>query len=234
MTGADSWDGFGGGTTPGTTEVRVDQSSIRIDFKGDDKNSTVTLNVSSSNVTFGGKSTATFSTVLDENGVGSITITPDAGTIQVGDSINIGGSFSQVLDFERAQADSVKPTADPYFSKVGGTVDVTATVLDQFGQPLTSGYVEASRTGVNNDTTPQRKAVGSDGTVTFTFTDTKAVAGQQDTVNFAYFPDQYDTAGESTRRRPSTTRPTARAATTRPASTKVTDRPRGTTRRASG
>ena len=35
VTGADSWDGFGDGTTAGTTAVRVDQSSIRIDFKSD-------------------------------------------------------------------------------------------------------------------------------------------------------------------------------------------------------
>lgn len=194
VTGADTWDGFGGGTIPGTTQVRVDQSSIRIDFKGDDKNSTVTLNLTGNGITFGGKSTATVSTVLDENGVGSITITPDAGTVQVGDTINIGGSMTQTLDFERAHADTVKPTADPYFSKVGGSVDVTATVLDQFGQPLTSGYVEASRSGVNNDTTPQRKAVGSDGSVTFTFTDAKATNGDTDTVTFEYFPDQYATA----------------------------------------
>ena len=58
VTGADSWDGFGGGTDGGTTEVRVDQSSIRIDFKADanDKNSTVTLDLTGTGITFGGKS----------------------------------------------------------------------------------------------------------------------------------------------------------------------------------
>lgn len=198
VTGADTWDGFDGGTTPGTTDVGVGQSSIRVDFKSldvaNDKNSTVTLNVSSANVTFGGKDTTTVSTMLDGNGVGSITITPDAGTIQNGDSIDIAGTFAQTIDFVRAETQVVKATANPYFSKFGGSVDVTANVVDQFGNPVTTGFVEAKRSGVNNDATAQRKAVGNDGKVTFTFTDTKATAPSSDTVNFAYFVDQFDNA----------------------------------------
>ncbi|GAA2155564.1 hypothetical protein GCM10009844_42820 [Nocardioides koreensis] len=202
VTGADSWDGFGNGTDGGTTAVRVDQSSIRIDFKStdvaNDKNSTVILTVSSGNVTFGGEGSTKVSTKLDANGVGSVVITPDAGSIQAGDSITVSGNtFDQTLNFQRAAATAVEPSSDVYFSKLDGSVDVTATVLDQFGLPVTTGFLSAARNGANNDTaaTTQKKPVGSDGSATFTFTDKDATAGDTDTVEFRYFADQYDNTG---------------------------------------
>ena len=201
VTGADSWKGFGGGTDAGTTAVRVDQSSIRIDFDGDasDAKTTVNLTVTGTGVTFGGKPSTTVTTVLDSDGKGSVTITPDAGTVQENDSISVSGNgFDQTFDFERAEVTSIQPSADVFFSALKGSVDVTATVLDQFGLPVSSGFVEAERTGVNADTTPQRKAVGADGKVTFTFTDSKATNGQTETVDLAYFPDQFAAAPTQT------------------------------------
>ncbi|HEU5036745.1 MAG TPA: hypothetical protein VFT70_07065 [Nocardioides sp.] len=200
VTGADSWDGFGGGAFGGAnTEVRVDQGTIRIDIKGGagNANSTVSLNLNGAGgttpVTFGGKTTATVSTVLDADGNGSLTITPDAGTVQEGDTIALAGSFAETLEFARAHVADIASPAGTYFSKVGGTVDVTVQVLDQFGLPITSGFVEASRDGVNAaaDATPQRKAVGADGTATFSFTDTKATNGQTENVDVDYFADQF-------------------------------------------
>ena len=69
-------------------------------------------------------------------------------------------------------------------------------VKDQFGNPVTSGEVEASRTGHNVDATPQRKPVGPDGTVDFTFTDANTANGGTDTVTFEYFLDQFDNTAE--------------------------------------
>jgi hypothetical protein len=196
VTGADSWNGFGGGTFGGAaTDVRVDQSTVRIDIDADasDANSTVRLNLTGTGVTFGGKATSSVTTVLDADGKGSLTITPDAGTIQAGDTIAISGAFSETLEFERAAVTDAVPASNPVFSTVGGSVDVTFTIVDQFGLPVTTGFVEAKRDGVNAaaDATPQRKAVGADGKVTFTFTDTKATNGQTENVDLAYFIDQF-------------------------------------------
>ncbi|CAI9409582.1 beta strand repeat-containing protein [Nocardioides sp. T2.26MG-1] len=196
VTGADSWDGFGGGNfgAPNTL-VRVDQGTVKIDIKGGaaNANSTVSLTATGGGLTFGGKGSTTVATVLDASGNGSLTITPDAGTIQDGDTIAIGGSFPETLEFDRATVSDVVPTADLYFSKVGGSTDVTVKVVDQFGLPVTSGFVTAARTGVNAaaDATPQKKAVGADGSTTFTFTDTKATDGTTEDVNVNYYADQF-------------------------------------------
>lgn len=202
VTAADDWSDFGAGALAGVTAVRVDQSSIRIDFKSNDdpmvdKNSTAIMTVTGHGLTFGGKPSTTVSTVLDDNGVGSVTITPDAGTVQDGDYITTTGSFVQEFDFARAQVTSVKPSAALTFSKLDGSADVTGTVLDQFGLPVTQGFLSAARTGVNNDTpaTTQKKALGSNGSATFTFTDKDATDGSTDDVDFLYFEDQYDNSG---------------------------------------
>ena len=196
VTGADSWSGFGGGNFGApNTSVRVDQGTIKIDVKGGagNANSTVSLNLAGTGITFGGNATTTVATVLDASGNGSLTITPDAGTVQVSDSIAITGAFSETLDFVRAAVSDIVPTAGTYFSKVGGSTDVTVKVVDQFGLPVTSGFVTAARDGVNAaaDATPQKKAVGADGTATFTFTDTKAVNGNTENVDVNYFVDQF-------------------------------------------
>ncbi|WP_296605949.1 hypothetical protein, partial [Nocardioides sp.] len=200
VTGADSWNGFGGGAFGGAnTLVRVDQGTIKIDVKGGagNANSTVSLNVAGTGITFGGKASTTAATVLDASGNGSLTITPDAGTVQVNDTIALSGSFAETLQFVRGTATAVVPTAGTYFSKVGGSTDATFKVVDQFGLPVTSGFVTAARDGANAaaDATPQKKAVGADGTVTFTFTDTKATNGTTENVDVKYYADQFTPAG---------------------------------------
>ncbi|MGY2702124.1 hypothetical protein [Nocardioides sp. HB32] len=211
VTGADDWDGFGdggAGTDGGTTQVRVDQGSIRIDIKGSTPGGTVTLNVDgdknntggATDVTFGGKKSTTVSTVLDSHGDGSLTITADQFSVQSGDWINITGSFNQWIDFERAQPTDVVAGQDPYFGKLKGSVDVDVTVIDQFGDPYTSGFVGVQRTGAPNgpDASPTLKPVDADGTTTFTLTDTKATDGQSDTVALMYFADQFSNSPDAT------------------------------------
>jgi hypothetical protein len=200
VTGADSWSRFGD-HDGGTTAVRVDQGSIRIDIRSTDvpadRNGTVTLTVQGNGVTFGGKDKTTASTVLDANGMGSLTITPDAGTIQEGDSFAVSGAFAQTFVFQRSAVTAIAPDADRYVSAIDGSVTVSATVVDQFGLPVSSGEVSARRiSGPNAETTAQRKAVDSNGQVSFTFTDVNAVPGQEDTVEFLYFVDQFDKDGE--------------------------------------
>lgn len=204
VTAADSWNGFGnpvdsdGDNT--LTLVRVDQGSIKIDIKGGLGNAgaTVTLNLNGNagpnQITFGGKATSTVSTVLDAQGNGSLTITPDAGTVQENEEISITGSFTEDLVFQRAAADAVVSGSDLYFSALKATTTVTAKIVDQFGNPVTTGFVSAFRDAVapNAETPPgQIKPVGADGTVSFDFTDTNAAVGDTDTVTFAWVPDQF-------------------------------------------
>lgn len=202
VTAADSWNGFGDGTDGGTTLVRVDQNTIRFDFDAADSQAgaNVRLAVDGTGVTFAGQDKAVYSTTLDASGNGSITVTVDAATIQDTDtfSVDING-FTQTIDFDRAHAASIDGESATYFCQDNAACTVTAVVLDQFGNPVTTGEVEAKRTGTQNvDTTPQRKAVNSDGTVDFTFTDANPVNGGTDTVQFQYFLDQFDNTAELT------------------------------------
>ena len=146
-------------------------------------------------MTFGGQDKATYTTTLDASGNGSITVTVDAATIQEGDdfAVDING-FAQTIEFDRAEAASIDGESAKYFCQDDADCTVTAVVTDQFGNPVTTGEVEASRTGQNNDATPQRKPVGADGTVDFTFTDANPVDGGTDTVLFEYFIDQFANA----------------------------------------
>ena len=231
---ADSWNGFGGGSFGGTTDVRVDQTSVRIDIKSvdpwHDAGGTVVLNVEGHGMTFGGKSTTTVSTVLDGNGVGSLVITPDAGTIQEGDSFSVSGAFSETFRFERAAVSAIKPGAATYVSKVDGSVTVTATVVDQFGNGWSTGEVSAERTGGPNPSGFQRKPIGPGGQVSFTFTDMNAVPYQTDTVKFLYYTDQYDPSGDHAATTTILTPRTGSAATSARASTASRRRAPATTR----
>lgn len=196
VTGADDWSEPGDGADGGATFVRVDQSTVQfvIDAPDSEAGSNVQLSVDGTGVTFGGKDKSTVSTTLDSHGNGALTVAVDAASIQDGDSFDVDlNGFTQTIVFQRAHISDIASPAGVYFSKVGGSVDVTVKVLDQFGLPITSGFVEASRDGVNAaaDATPQRKAVGSDGTATFTFTDTKATNGDTENVDVDYFADQF-------------------------------------------
>lgn len=200
VTAADTWNGPGDGTNGGTTFVRVDQNTIRFDFDAanTEAGANVRLTVDGNGVTFGGQDKASYNTTLDANGNGSITVTVDAATIQDVDSflVDING-FGQTIDFDRAAPASIDGESATYFCQDDAACTVTAVVLDQFGNPVTTGEVEASRTGTQNvDTTPQRKPVGPDGTVDFTFTDANPVDGGTDTVKFEYFVDQFDNTAD--------------------------------------
>jgi hypothetical protein len=215
VTGADSWTGFGDADADATdpdnpVAVRVDQNSIRIDIASDDpadRNASVVLTVNGTDttplnaadgngLTFGGKATATLTTTLDGNGRGSVTITPDAGTIQNLDSFTLSGSGLGTLNFQfqRANVSAVQAPAEVYVSALKGSVDITATVTDQFGLPIAGAQVDAQRTaGANTDLAPQaRKTTDAKGQATFTFTDTNATAGQNSTVTFRAYADQFD------------------------------------------
>jgi hypothetical protein len=202
VTAADSWNGPGDGTDNGTTFVRVDQNTIRFDINAanSEAGSNVQLTVDGNGVTFAGQDQATYSTTLDGAGNGSITVTVDAATIQEGDDFDVDiNGFGQTLTFQRAAEASIDGASATYFCQDDATCTVTAVVLDQFGNPVTTGEVEARRTGPQNvDTTPQRKPVGPDGTVDFTFADANPIDGGTDTVQFDYFLDQFDNTSEDT------------------------------------
>ncbi|MEP9363912.1 Ig-like domain-containing protein [Nocardioides sp. CN2-186] len=190
VTGKDAWDGFGGGpnyTLGDTVPVRVDQQSVTVNFKTTAANAgkTVIVNVSGNggDVTFGGKDTKSFTTVLDSNGAGSITITPDAGTISTNDwmditSPSVAGGDIAWIQWQNPSLDDVVTNADTYVSAYGGSVSVTAKAVDQFGDPISGVYLAVRRTGgANEDAAPgAKKATGADGTATFTLTDSKATA----------------------------------------------------------
>lgn len=206
QSGADSWDGPGGGDFGApATQVRRDQGSVTIDIQSSDpdaeKGSTVVLTASraTGTATFDGKTSKTYTAVLDPQGHASITITPDAGSITDGTSIALSGAFTETLEFVAPKIDAANGTIRvpaTYVSAYGGSVDVTATVLDQFGQPAVGALVDAQRTGgANADATPTaKKAVDENGQVTFTFTDTKATAASHatDTVTLRVYPSRFD------------------------------------------
>ncbi|WKN49545.1 hypothetical protein [Nocardioides sp. Arc9.136] len=210
VTGADSWTGFGDvdddATDPDNpVAVRVDQSSIRIDIASDDvadRGATVVFNIDGTDVgpgnglTFGGRPTATVATTLDAQGRGSVTITPDAGTIQDGDTFTVGGSGLGTLNFQfqRAELSAVQAPANVYISGIDGSVNVSVTTTDQFGLPIAGAQVDAARTlGANSPEAFQpRKTTDANGQATFTFTDVNAVPGQTSEVTFRAFADQFD------------------------------------------
>jgi len=206
VTAADGWDGFDGGAFGDTIPVRVDQSSIKVDIDDeaspapDNKGKTVVLTATGTGgIKFGGKTTTNFTTVLGADGIGSITITPDSGTIVEGSTITVTGSgINTTLRFERSQVWTVTPDAKTYVSKIGGSVDVTLTAKDQFGLPATGAYVGARRAnGVNAEASQTKKAVDANGKATFTFTDTKATATSttKDDVLVSAFRDQFASTG---------------------------------------
>lgn len=194
VTGKDAWDGFGGGpdySLGDTVPVRIDQQSVTINFKttSADAGKTVLVNVNGNggDVTFGGEDDKTYTTVLNGSGAGSITITPDAGTISTNDWMEItspsvaGGDIAWV-QWQNPSLDDVVSSADTYVSAFGGSVDVTAKAVDQFGDPISGVYLAVQRTGgANEDAAPgAKKATGADGTATFTLTDTKATVASHD------------------------------------------------------
>ena len=209
VTSADDWNGFGNNGnagTPNDTNLAPTQSTVTFNFRSadgvdldatpDDANTTVTLDFTGTGVTFGGQTRVTKTVTLNAQGVGSIVLDVDPASIQNGDFIDVAGSFTQRLTYAPATAAAIQPAAARYVTALKGTTTVVARVVDTYGNPVTSGEVSADIiSGPNanaNNGRDQRKPVGADGTVSFTFTDASAVAGQTDTVEFRYFTSQFE------------------------------------------
>ncbi len=188
---ADTWRGFGSGANGGNTQVRVDQNMITFNLRNLAPNSNVTLKVAGTGVTFGGNASATYTTNVDANGVASIPVSPEA--ISDGDSFSVDlNGFTQTITFNRAVATTIAGATQTTFCKVKTDCVFTAVVTDQYGLPIGGGEVSARRTGPsNNDTAAQRKPVGADGTVSFTFTDAAGVNGGTDSVALNYYADSF-------------------------------------------
>lgn len=213
VTGADSYDIKDPARNLSAISVAPTEDEIVFNFKSldkvagapnpDDAGTTVTLTFDGAGVTFGGEDKITKTVVLNSRGEGSITLNVDPGTIQNTDSIAVTGTFSSTLTFAPGAPDDIVPAAAAYIAAPKSSTTVTVTVLDDYGNPVTSGEVgaeirdlspNANATSTGND---QRKAVGPDGTVSFTFTDTKAVAGQADVIDFEYFTSNFDNSAEA-------------------------------------
>jgi hypothetical protein len=206
VTGADSWDGFGGDTFGNGVLVRVDQPSITVNIKGGaaDAGGTVPVTVSSANgITFGGKTSQQFLVTLNGDSVGSFTITPDAGTIADGRTISVKGFDADTTiayAIARVNNANTKTDAGTYISSYTGTVSPKVTVRDQFGNPVSGVWVSVQRTGgANADASPSaRKQTGADGTVSFDLTSTKATAtnNTKDDLVVRVYPNEFSAAGD--------------------------------------
>lgn len=192
VTGADSSDGA---PAQDPTYVRVDQSSVRLDIASADaadKNANVTFTVTGNGLTFGGEATTTVTTTLDANGVGSVTITPDAGTVQEGDGFAVDGSGIVDLDFvfqrSAVSADSVDAPSLVY-TQVDTPTSVTVTVTDQFGIPVQGAQVSAASAGTGVNDTEPRQTTNASGQTTFTFPAGDTQVGDQDTITYTVYQD---------------------------------------------
>ncbi|MDN4160218.1 beta strand repeat-containing protein [Nocardioides abyssi] len=216
QTEADSFDGFGdNGQVDNPIAVRVDQSTVRIAINspanagatvvlavnGADQTPNANPNNDGNGLTFGGETETTVSTTLDENGRGSVTIAPDAGSIQVSDDFTVAGAgLNLTFEYQRAELSRVVAPADVYVSAIDGSVDITVTATDQFGDPVAGAQVDARRTSQPNlDAAAQpRKTTDANGQATFTFTDVNANPGQTTEVTFRAFADQFDAIANAT------------------------------------
>ncbi|WP_232679758.1 hypothetical protein [Nocardioides sp. R-C-SC26] len=215
VTGADSWFGLGNpGGVFNPVSVRVDQTSITLNFETNDPNETVHIIATGDPVNgprFGGAASKTYETVLDAAGKGSIVITPDAATINEDSVITLtgrsltgpGAAGAKTVNFDRAQVNSATLDATTYISKVGGAVQVTATALDQFRNPAPAGsQVGLQRlTGLNSGPAVIRQTVDAAGKTTFTLTDTQATATVRTPstgLQVTTWTDQFDNTANST------------------------------------
>lgn len=174
-------------TSPTGVTLRTDQKSFVLNFKSpSNADRTVSLSLTGTGLTFGGRPTTTVSTTLNADGVGSVTITPDATSIGNGDSIAISGGLlsnttgpvnnGQIkVSYADAVYDGVKLNQPTYYTAFGGTTDITATVVDQFGLPFTDAFVGAAVTGPNAQTVAP-VALNSAGQATVAIKDEKATA----------------------------------------------------------
>lgn len=206
VTAADEYDK--GDAFGGTYEVRVDQGSITFNFSSldkvapagpDDANKAVVLTLTGTGVTFGGQASRTYTVVLDANGQGSLTVSPEG--ITDGDSFTFASASSGIgtttVQFTRAAADSVDANQDVYVTKVGDPTTVTVSVLDQFGDPIGGpAQVSIVRGARNGGTETARQTVGSDGKATFTLPDAGTTVGSE-TFSINLYADQFDGSADN-------------------------------------
>jgi hypothetical protein len=200
VTGADTSEDDGSAENP--TAVRVDQPSVRFDISSDDPNDangTVTFTITGTGVTFGGQPTTTLTTTLDGNGVGSIVVTPDAGTIQDTDSFEVDGSgiVDLVINYDRSVVNAASVDAPPtVFTQVDTPTTVTVLVTDQFGLPVPGAQVSAAINGNGVGADPAsdrpRQTADASGQVTFTFPAGDTQVGDVDTITYSVFDDAAD------------------------------------------
>ncbi len=150
-----------------------------------------------------------------------MTITPDAGSIQEGDSFTVAGDgfYARRSTSSGRVSPRSRPRPTSTVSGIKGSVDITVTVADQFGLPVAGAQVDrpAHRWSERRRTPSARKTTDANGKATFTFTDANAAAGQSSTVTFQCLRRPVRQHGR--RRRPTraddpATPPTARAPTT--------------------
>ena len=204
VTGADdfeSGDAFGGNYA-----VRVDQGAVTFKFMSkdtstpadgpDDAGRVVLLTLTGAgNVKFDGETTKTYSVVLDDQGMGSLTVNPTgvvAGSSFTFYSDSFGAAPATTVTFERAAADSVDTDKDVYVSKIGSSTAVTVKVLDQFGDPIGApAQVSITRDARNGGTTTARVTVDANGEATFNLPDAGTTAGDED-LDVNLYDDQFD------------------------------------------
>lgn len=214
VTGADNRDGYDKTST--SANVRQDQNAVTVEIKDvSQANKIITLTATSAAapnaVTFGGKTFQTQTTTLNAQGVGSVTFTADAASIQTGDSFTIDGpalfnaaapagfpaeGFTVNYNGASLATSSVDADQTVYISGFGGTVTPVVTVKDQFGNPVTNAFVSYEITSGPNDTNTEsaRVKTNDQGQVTFSITDTKATATNQADggLTFRVYANEFD------------------------------------------
>lgn len=206
VTGADNWNGFGGGTFGAPKSIRVDQNAIKVDISDANDATNPKLNAGASalvtftganGVTFGGKASKTELVTLDSTASGSVTVNVDPGTVNENGTVTItsdafGGPI--VLNYDRGGLAATGATDSPgYVTKIGSPTTVVVTVKDAFGAPVTSGaQVSLTRSGrTANAGTTSRVTVNASGQATFTLPDAGTTAGTEN-IAVNLFDDQFD------------------------------------------
>lgn len=213
-TGADTWSSsstFGGAGT----QIRVDQSTVTFNFVSkdgadadsipDDANKVVLLTLNSGTLKFDGKTAPqTYAVVLDADGKGSLTVSPNG--IVDGSAFTFAAPGSAIasttVTFARAAASAVSSDAAVYVTKIGSPTDVTVTVKDQFGNPIGApAQVSITRNPVAprtaNAGTTSRVTVDATGKATISLPDAGTTAGSE-TLDVNLYDDQFDPAATTT------------------------------------
>jgi len=208
VTGADSWNGFGGGAFGVAKAIRTDQTAIKVDVSDANDatnpklNGNATMSVTytgSGGITFGGKTSVTKTVTLDDAAKGFVTADVDAASITDAGVVTITSAAwagNLILNYARPSAQTPTTDSPVYVTKIGQPTTVVVTVKDQFGNPVASpAQVSITRTPVGprtaNAGTTARQTVDSTGQATFTLPDAGTTAGDEN-LTFNVFDDALD------------------------------------------